>query len=106
MRLIDADHLKEVMQDVYPLTVNDFGNKVNAKIYEIIDNAPTISPIQTIPVVNCSECKIGRPVGRWVEHTDRANNKYSCNICGSFASRKGSFCSCCGAKMKKEVCDV
>ena len=43
MRLIDADKLKEEFNKIYPLASNEMGVFVNKDIYDLIDNAPTIS---------------------------------------------------------------
>lgn len=42
MRLGDLDALKEEFEKVYPLSVNEMGVVVNKRIYDIIDNAPTV----------------------------------------------------------------
>lgn len=40
--LISREALKKAFEEVYPLTTNELGGVVNKRIYEIIDNAPTI----------------------------------------------------------------
>lgn len=41
-----------------------------------------------------------RPHGEWREKY-QWQFKYYCSFCGSGADRKGRFCDCCGADMRK-----
>ncbi len=41
--LISREALKKAFEKVYPLSVNEMGGVVNKQIYDIINNAPTVS---------------------------------------------------------------
>lgn len=55
-RLIDADALKKDFEKVYPLSTNEMGGVINKRIYELIDNAPTI-------YTECGEHKVEADTG-------------------------------------------
>lgn len=75
MRLIDADDLKkELNKNRYYVTY---------KVFDIIDNAPTIEK---------------RPQGEWLKN---ANEIYKCSLCGAYGNPNYfRFCPNCGAIMK------
>ena len=43
--LISREALKKDFEKVYPLTTNEIGGIVNKRIYDIIDNAPTVKEV-------------------------------------------------------------
>ena len=70
MRLIDADELRKAFEEVYPLATNEMGGAVNKRIYDIIDNAPTIEPFERIGAI-CNENCGYRPKDKWIPVTER-----------------------------------
>ena len=121
MRLIDADALKEDLEQFYN---SDFLCGIESmplfkQILHDIDNSPTVTPseIQAIMSNYLVYRKDERPKGKWEKiatyYDDVAHNMYAvfaCNIC-----RHGekiyeykdtseyitpNYCSCCGADMK------
>jgi hypothetical protein len=44
--LISREALKKAFKKVYPLSTNEMGGVVNKRIYDIIDNAPTVKPCE------------------------------------------------------------
>ena len=94
MRLIDADELKDLEELEYtyfktPATVPFYEAD---KVWEILDNAPTIDPESL------------RPKGRWITHTvghgKYANNYVECSECHTVGSPKWKCCPVCEAKME------
>lgn len=81
MRIIDADALKEAINNLYEYAELD-------DVIQTIDNAPTVE---------------SRPQGYWIEGT----LGYYCSECESYDRFyfEHSFCPCCGADMRKEVND-
>ena len=74
MRLIDAEALKEAFEQVYPLATNEMGGVVNKRIYDIINNAPTIQTFTLADIEEqyrkglekgLSEWESERPEGEW-----------------------------------------
>lgn len=112
MRLIDADALKEVFKEVYPLATNEIGCVVNKGIYEIIDNAPTVdTTFKEVVAYECGQKSVEeRPKGKWIIFkTNRL--VMQCPECTAFLSRTRTdifkdeignmnFCPNCGADMK------
>ena len=97
MRLIDADVLKEVIEE--KVTYID-GDSVY-KIIDLIDNAPTVEPIERIGSI-CEENCGYRPQGEWIFHKDfNESCRYGCNQCGNLNNIQSNFCPNCGARMVK-----
>lgn len=98
-RCIDADALKEAFEEVYPLATNEMGGAVNKRIYDIIDNAPTVEE---------------RPKGKWIE-VDNGLVSGRCSLCGWEAVIMETdvcgmpFCPNCGADMRsvdEDLCET
>lgn len=112
-RYIDADALKDAFEEVYPLATNEMGGAVNKRIYDIVDNAPTVFTQEDIDNVLELAYISGqqhpeRPKGKWEiiygEHI-RAGLRpimYACGVCGMVGSQT-NFCPNCGANMRGDV---
>lgn len=99
MRLIDADALNEEFKEVYPLATNEMGGVVNKRIYEIIDNAPTVLHDNYSLGYQDGVKKVlsERPKGEWIE--DSGN--IACSHCHTiWLYRRTDFCPNCGADMR------
>lgn len=77
MRLIDADALKEAVNNKKVV------GRFNA--IQLIDNAPTVEV---------------RPQGEWLIECGNTFH-FSCSQCGCAGSQWDKFCRHCGAKMQK-----
>lgn len=98
--LISREALKKEFEKVYPLSVNEMGGVVNKRIYDIIDNAPTVEyPFyQEAYQTGYEEGKNDRPQGEWI--ADPLGN-YVCNKCSWVVGKfERNFCPNCGVKMK------
>lgn len=84
MRLIDADELKEAMEEH-----TDYKGYLVCDPEEIIDLAPTIELAH----------------GEWIEKYHE-RFKYYCSRCGSGTDREGNFCDACGADMREKKDDL
>lgn len=51
--LISREALKKAFEEVYPLATNEIGGVANKRIYELIDNAPTVEERP----IRCKDCK-------------------------------------------------
>ena len=84
MRLIDADAIKEKIDDIWDGRPLSF---LGARILAMIDKAPTIDA--------------DRPQGYWTK-TDVAT--YRCSECGKIQTADDvnelNFCCCCGSRNK------
>lgn len=122
MRLIDADELKKTFEEVYPLATNEIGGVANKRIYDIIDNAPTIKTFTLADIEEqyrkglekgLSEWETERPQGEWLyPYADNVIGKRRigrswrvCSVCKvSFTNNipwNANFCPNCGAEIKK-----
>lgn len=112
-RCIDADALKEAFEEVYPLATNEMGGAVNKRIYDIIDNAPTVFTQEDIDNVLELSYISGqqhpeRPKGKWIEVDDGLVSG-RCSLCGWEAVIMETdvcgmpFCPNCGADMRGDV---
>ena len=85
--LISREDLKAAFEKVYPLATNEMGGVVNKRIYEIINNAPTVSE---------------RTQGEWKFNVKWQD--YECPFCNEWVRPNigglPNFCPNCGAKMK------
>lgn len=88
-RYIDADELKEAFEKVYPLATNEMGGVVNKRIYDIIDNAPTVEE---------------RPKGEWIADDEWGN--CHCSVCNFENNHQPYFCENCGANMVTDLCSI
>ena len=91
MRLIDADALKEIIENSYEVTwdhdYNGGFKDACVLILDEIDSAPTIEP--------------ERKMGEWILITDNNGQHFICNKCGTWRCHQGqAFCSHCGADMR------
>lgn len=114
--LISREALKKAFEKVYPLSTNEMGGVVNKRIYDIIDNAPTVET--DIEVVAKDAYKQGytdgwkerygepeeRPQGEWIE---LSNHRHKCSKCNNSADalanlteQLSNFCPKCGADMR------
>ena len=119
MRRIDADALKKEFEKIYPLATNEMGGVVNKQIYDIIDNAPTvsfmISPDYVTELQNLNKElikqleEVEQPTGEWARHDMWRNGAYiggfyhincPCED-GYYAKWRTNFCPNCGLPMKK-----
>lgn len=90
MRLIDADALKEAFEEVYPLATNEMGGAVNKRIYDIIDNAPTVEERPKgkweyvgMGIYECTNCKAEYEAGL-ADHCNINNSEFKyCPNCGA-----------------------
>lgn len=107
--LISREALKEVFEKVYPLSTNEMGGVVNKRIYDIIDNAPTVDTytIEDIKEVQEKYLILGaklaqRPVGEWIA-IEPYNHKTFCPFCKKDTRdiNYDNFCPNCGADMRK-----
>ena len=118
MRLIDADALKDAIQDHF----DNLDAYFPSAFIKEVEEAPTVEPdkvlvanvtfdedklkdiVQTevIEKIKSGELVIKdeRPQGEWIYH-ERKNEllRYKCNQCGVYHSPT-NYCPCCGAKMK------
>lgn len=108
-RLIDADALKEAFEEVYPLATNEMGSAVNKRIYDIVDNAPTVFTQEDIDNVLELSYISGqqhpeRPKGKW-EYTDGrwGLGDWRCSKCGGYSNKDTHYCPNCGADMRGDV---
>ena len=106
MRLIDADALKKVIEEIYfsgkwlDFRINRGSNGVRDVILDLVTNAPAVDAI-----VNTIEVK---PQGEWINHrNDYGHNIADCSLCGKAMQWHDEdedgiprFCWYCGAKMK------
>lgn len=109
MKLIDADALKEKIQEIVEteMPIDEkwaMGLRYSLKL---IDNAPTVE-IATKLQPNCNNLQpnCNKLQGEWVHiHTDFAKYHYKCSICGRQINTHGAplsdypFCHC-GADMR------
>lgn len=109
MRLIDADDLKKAFEKVYPLATNEMGGVANKRIYEIINNTPTVTPdkIQVLmkDYLIC-RCEPEIPKGEWIKWNFKTFGamgdwEYKCSNCGKVYGGEYNFCPNCGAEMQK-----
>ncbi len=113
--LISREALKKEFEKVYPLSTNEMGVVVNKRIYDIIDNAPSVydNPYSDgredgyIEGYEEAKRESERPQGEWIEGK---NGSIKCNQCGCeivYSYLIGNkpdfpkFCCDCGAKMRK-----
>lgn len=92
--LISRSELKKAFEEVYPLVTNEMGGVANKRIYEIIDNSPTVEK---------------RPQGKWTRTGQSFINpnkfrNFCCSNCfwelDEHIRIEPNFCPNCGAKMK------
>lgn len=110
-RYIDADALKEAFEEVYPLATNEMGGAVNKRIYDIVDNAPTVFTQEDIDNVLELAYISGqqhpeRPRGKWIEERDKRGHLITrkCPICKAFHDGMIiNYCPNCGARMESDV---
>ena len=130
MRLIDADALKEWVDD----SISQYGNQYSTDMLnmfglfkEVIDNAPTVEPeIKEVPIANVTfdteklkeltdgiveRIKNGelvlqdeRPKGEWITSTNDNGISYQffCDKCKREVQVITNFCPNCGADMRGE----
>jgi hypothetical protein len=97
MRLIDADALKEAVNN--KKVVGRFNT------IQLIDNAPTVfddkaySDGYTQGTCDCEHAH-ERPQGEWLIECGNTFH-FSCSQCGCAGSQWDKFCRHCGAKMQK-----
>lgn len=105
MRLIDAEALKNSLQNFFNGLVIKNHDKIDEDIYAYIDNAPTISKESIImPFLMANQ----RPHGEWV--VDINNDDYMvrrgwrCSVCDTRQTYgTPNYCPTCGAQMSEEV---
>lgn len=117
--LISREVLKKEFEKVYPLATNEMGGIVNKRIYDIIDNAPTVEPCYQ--TTSCLDCKMydkekhncprfcevirsaieERPQGEWIK-IGELGLAYKCNKCEEVSVTPENFCPNCGAKMRED----
>lgn len=90
MRLIDADELKEALEDY-----EAYSDVIPKAVYDIIGNAETIIPFASVETQTMIEYE--RPQGEWKSE----GYFVFCDYCGSSnGNNKTPFCPYCGAEMK------
>ena len=104
-RYIDADDLKEAFEEVYPLATNEMGGAVNKRIYDIVDNAPTVFTQEDIDNILELAYISGqqhpeRPKGKWITYSDYPG-RLKCPNCNhrydAWFIDNGDFCPNCGS---------
>lgn len=107
MRLIDADALKEKLQENHDFIINAWKENGVAPIYISVPDKSRLDEIinSIAEVVNAPTIE-ERPKGKWVIgetydcHSDIIKT-YTCPFCGIKEYSKYPFCHC-GADMRKE----
>lgn len=107
--LISREALKKDFEKVYPLTTNEMGGIVNKRIYDIIDNAPTVDLSEwQIEFFSRLYEKV-RPQSEWIRREELFDDEetprmvWGCKECGfslKSSHDKRGYCPNCGAKMK------
>ena len=124
MRLIDADALKEKLDELEPYIDCDENSTtwiLSDEVYNAVDSAPTVEPekekeSELIKAytkgfdTGVETVKTERPQGEWIHL--QAIGDYKCSICGCenlykyaneherWIKTNSNFCPNCGAKMK------
>lgn len=126
MRLIDADALKEALEEnrwYHTLPNGDLGEGANSKttvpvyladdVYRLIDNAPAVEPKYFPPREDCNKKMeeirqaydkmkaMERPQGEWIIVKDeRYGDNVKCPFCEKeLAGTDLNYCCKCGAKL-------
>lgn len=78
-----------------------------SRVYELIDNAPTVEPtFREVVAYECGQKSVERQHGEWIEHYDNSDGFtwLTSSRCMFKAYEEDyNFCPNCGAKMKKEA---
>ena len=109
MRLIDADALIEVIEK---MASNEWNIQVGSSkgledAIDVINDTPTVKPMQVTVFKGCEDCEFDRPHGKWMEkYWEEAYQEsyHTCSICKKEmrTTQYDNFCPNCGAKMKGE----
>lgn len=89
MRLIDANELRERLEDVEKQWTGLRQDGIVLAI-SLLDDAPDIAPEDL------------RPHGRWNEDDEEWFFSFECSVCAHKVRKKSRYCPFCGAKMDKE----
>lgn len=102
MRLIDADALKAVLEDVQ-------GYVHIEEFFEYMNDMPMLNLQKTIDEAYSNGYRDGtldaeheRPQGKWMKTALYGQTCYECDNCHLHYDYESNFCSNCGAQMKGE----
>ena len=81
-----------------------------SRVYELIDNAPTVdTTFREVVAYECGQKSVERPHGKWIKHIDNLypeDSTEECPFCHEeqrLVGNDDNFCPNCGAKMTKEA---
>ena len=94
MRAIDADHLKETLDNL----VCESDNKVIEKNTNRVLHALMPQVIADEPTIEAEPVKYGR----WVRKHNSFPQRYFCTECGGGDVGRFAFCHHCGARMRMD----